>query len=265
MKQNPHTGVSRGRRLWTRDIVTAHDPAQPLAVMLSYRERRRIAEENAAYAKASTKTEPRPSSWSLLKQQRWGLLNQPFTLWLLSALVLSLWSTYHSAAQQCHEQAEKVYSDFISLLDEIGGRVYELRYLNYDPAKQDNPDILKIYRGEMGYQSPSYRGHTLYAVWSAYNRTASKIIAPNLPDLIGVEAEHRNYEHDLRMDLGSVSYGLTYSIFVTPDSLKDDWDKIERRRILVEGGRPAENCALGAISSIAAFGYSDEPQWIFEK
>jgi hypothetical protein len=95
--------------------------------MLTYRERRRIAEENAAYAKAEGKDD---------KPSRWRFLNQPFTLWLLSALVLSLWSTYHSAAQQCHEQADKTYAKFVSLLDEIGGRIGELRWLIGDESEE---------------------------------------------------------------------------------------------------------------------------------
>jgi hypothetical protein len=32
------------------------------------------------------------------KASRWSFLNQPFTLWLLSAGVIGLWSAYHSSS-----------------------------------------------------------------------------------------------------------------------------------------------------------------------
>jgi hypothetical protein len=235
--------------------------------MLSYRERRRIAEESAVYAKGSTRTEPKQSSWSLFNQHLWGVLNQPFTLWLLSALLLSLWSTYHSAAQQCHEEAEKTLSDFTALLDEIGGRVAELRRLadngeaNIGSA---NTDVLQIYHGEAGYQSPAYKGHTLRDVWIAYNRLAEKIVAQRLPDLRGENAENLNYEHNLKMDLASL-LDNAYAMFVTTDTIKEDWNKIERRRLLIElPQRKIANCSIGTVLSIAAFGYSDGPQWTFD-
>jgi hypothetical protein len=211
--------------------------------MLSYRERRRIVEENAAYAKANSKSE---------KQGLWGLLNQPFALWLLSALVLSLWSTYHTAAQQCHEQADKTFADFVSLLDELGGRLTELRNQMEKSPEPDNPEIKKIYNGQLGYQSPYFRNYTLFAVLRSYNRLASRIIL--------ADNSERRRDNTFKMGLDTLG-DPSYAIYPKKEYIDNDLQTIRGRRLAVEFGERNQLCSISTLFEILWYGYSDKPQY----
>jgi hypothetical protein len=210
------------------------------------------------------------------KSSRWSFLNKPFTLWLLSAVVIGVWSTYHSTSQQCHEQADKVYADIIPPLNELSGRLRELRQ-NVDSQRSDYDAVVdKIFRGEMGFQSPAYKDNSLVTVLSSYNAAARYIAAERLPEMriVGNSTQHpvgvlvENTRHDLSLNLITVglldnSHKLSSEAPQIIDRyINSDMIQLEERRFLLFFGNKFYNCSLMMQSfwQNLLFGYSDAPK-----
>jgi hypothetical protein len=63
------------------------------------------------------------------------------------------------------------------------------------------------------------------------------------------------------MDL--ITVGGNYTYIPTTGGISEDWNRIERRRIVVELYDPIENCSPLTILYLLWYGYSDKPQWEF--
>jgi hypothetical protein len=236
----------------------------------NHREWRRIA---ANLAKTTER-----ASW-------WSVFNQPLPLLLLSAVVFGTWSTYHSAAQQCHEQADKIYTDLVPLLDELSGRFKQINDKIWAPypdliagylTTKHDADIEKIYRGEIGVQSPIYKNQSMNVILFSYNSFAryitgepfKKIIAAG--NIITPDFTHavHNMQNDLTMYLytiGALDGGSRLSSSPFPNVytfIASDIADIDQRRLLLRVGKKIKYCSIFMpnICETLLSGYSDKPK-----
>jgi hypothetical protein len=118
----------------------------------------------------------------------WGLLNQPFVLWGLSALLISFAGAYYSRSSQCNAVASSDYTTAISLLREMQGRDEELDAILVSHIEDTDPSpvviseisngVRAVLLGTRGYQTPEFREYRLSAIVRAFN-AAFRRIRPN--------------------------------------------------------------------------------------
>lgn len=145
--------------------------------MLSYRERRRLLEEQKLRKGA---VDTRPDERTGL----WKIANAPITLWLLSTVAIGLISATITRYQSCRVEFEKDSMDFIKLSDEIPGR-NRLLYKKLASSATEteyNSAIDAFLSGEIFYVYSEHKGKSinelsltrtllakkLHPVWSAF-------------------------------------------------------------------------------------------------
>ena len=74
----------------------------------------------------------------------WSLLNQPFLLWGLSALLISFAGAYYSQSSKCNTVASSDYMTAVSLLREMQGRVEEIDAILVSHIEDPDPSSVVI-------------------------------------------------------------------------------------------------------------------------
>ena len=133
----------------------------------------------------------------------WSLLNQPFVLWGLSALLISFAGAYYSRSSQCNAVASSDYLMAISLLREMQGRVQEMDAILVSHIEETNPSsaiiseisdgVRAVLLGTRGFQTPEFRDHRLSEVVRAFNMAFRRI----RPDYALVEDARKATQEEL--------------------------------------------------------------------
>jgi hypothetical protein len=232
--------------------------------MLNYRERRRIVEEEELRQKQSNNI-----------NRKIAFLNQPFVLWLLSALFISAVGMYVNAADKCHATSTQIDSTMKLLLTEIDGRLHKIQDLDTSQLSSKakvSEAVREILDGKVGYQIPTYRDETLHAVLYQYNDLARLVVlsafgqtavtmVKNMQETDEEKAldKHFGVAGDLTLDLEADGFFakenltelLMSSMDVKTDKSKNgllvDIIKVIQMRNLVEGLQPEKGCSFANI------------------
>jgi hypothetical protein len=203
------------------------------------------------------------------KPSRMAWLDKPFTLWVLSTLVISIAGALFAERQQCHDQAQNTLTKVFPLLDEITARIGTLREKLQKSPDQNDPEIAKLIQGKTAFQ-PAYKDQSLFVILSSYNQVAGRIAASLLPDLPEPPPPRppappvppsskmpKTGGIDLKLYLETADVS-SFPVLPSKEAVEHDYRLVIQRRVALERANVVETCSYWRAAKTLVLGYSGE-------
>jgi len=135
------------------------------------------------------KRQTTPPKGSMKQKPKWGWLDRPITLWVLSFVFITVAGAfaaqYVTRSNQCIMTSQSILVEAQTLFKEINARHIAIARLSiFDPSPQSRvAAIIEVLRGEKDVQDVMFKGRTLGNIADRFNMLMSRVVIA--PDVSG--------------------------------------------------------------------------------